>query len=140
VEIDRENRKGRTYVGDWHTHPEASPAPSPRDIDSIRETFSESQLGLQGLILIIVGTTPVREDLYVGVCDRTTLTRLSITAQALERDPQFSQAPGMIPIEPPAHFGERPGFILGQLNSELHKANPSSVWKLRPQRILGRFS
>lgn len=85
AEIDRENRKGRTYVGDWHTHPEASPAPSPRDIDSIRETFSESQLGLQGLILIIVGTTPVREDLYVGVCDRVTLTRLSITTEAMER-------------------------------------------------------
>jgi len=92
VEIDRENRKGRTYVGDWHTHPEALPAPSPRDIDSIRETFSVSQLGLQGLILIIVGTTPVREDLYVGVCDRTTLTRLSVTAQALERDHQFAVA------------------------------------------------
>ena len=40
-EIDAIHRAGLHFVGDWHSHPEDVPAPSPRDRDSITRCFAE---------------------------------------------------------------------------------------------------
>lgn len=69
-EIRRLYRKGLHFVGDWHTHPEFHPKPSQRDKDSIREEFELSQHELPFLVLIIVGTSPIPEGLFVCVIDQ----------------------------------------------------------------------
>lgn len=75
-EIRRLYRKGLHFVGDWHTHPEFQPKPSQRDKDSIREEFELSQHELPFLVLIIVGTSPVPEGLFVGVIDQGEIREL----------------------------------------------------------------
>ena len=62
-------RTGLNYVGDWHTHPQRVPMPSSTDIDSITDTFRKSRHGLAGFVMIIVGTSPAPEGLFVAVCD-----------------------------------------------------------------------
>ncbi len=63
-------RKGLHYVGDWHTHPQRIAMPSSTDINSITDTFRLSRHGLAGFVMIIVGTRPAPEGLYVAVCDQ----------------------------------------------------------------------
>ena len=59
------------FVGDWHTHPEAVPIPSGRDIASITESIRKSTHELNGFLLIIVGQAEPQESLYVSVHDRS---------------------------------------------------------------------
>jgi len=66
-EIDYWHRKGLHYVGDWHTHPEPIPHPSRDDTESIRESFVKSKHTLHGFLLIIVGTAPFPNGLYVSL-------------------------------------------------------------------------
>ena len=44
-----------TYLGDWHTHPEDVPKPSPRDLASIDDIARRSMHQLPGFLLCIVG-------------------------------------------------------------------------------------
>lgn len=53
----------RVYIGEWHTHPEQTPTPSPTDISSIVSNYHSSLLALPVLVMVIVGT----ESLYVSV-------------------------------------------------------------------------
>ncbi len=46
-----------TYLGEWHTHPEANPRPSGQDISMIREQFLKATLNLPILLLLIQGIT-----------------------------------------------------------------------------------
>ena len=55
----------RTYIGEWHTHPEPYPHPSLTDFSSIVSNFEESALDYPFLIMTIVGT----ESLYFSVYD-----------------------------------------------------------------------
>lgn len=55
----------RSYMGEWHTHPEPYPHPSWTDFSSIANTFKESALDYPFLIMAIVGT----ESLYLSVYD-----------------------------------------------------------------------
>lgn len=55
----------RTYIGEWHTHPEPSPHPSWTDFSSIISNHKESSLDYPFLIMAIVGT----ESLYFCVYD-----------------------------------------------------------------------
>ena len=77
-EIKRLFRVGLHYVGDWHTHPEVRPSPSQLDIDSSRELVRLSQHELMGLVLIIVGTDPSPEGLFVSIVRDDGLQELSI--------------------------------------------------------------
>src|SRR5262245_52236407 len=43
AEIDEYYAKGLHYLGDWHTHPEHLPRPSPTDVDSMQEMVRASQ-------------------------------------------------------------------------------------------------
>lgn len=45
----------RTYFGEWHTHPESRPTPSPMDLKSWREKLLNTSMVVPHLIFIIVG-------------------------------------------------------------------------------------
>lgn len=50
----------RTYMGEWHTHPEADPTPSPLDRRSNCRVMSEADYDVPFLIFAIVGTRITR--------------------------------------------------------------------------------
>jgi integrative and conjugative element protein (TIGR02256 family) len=56
---------GLHYVGDWHTHPQDRPTPSPLDISSMKDCFLKSRHALSGFILVVVGRLPAPEGLSV---------------------------------------------------------------------------
>ena len=49
----------RTYVGEWHTHPEPKPTPSQLDRKSWTKAIRETAFHGPGLVFIIVGTRVV---------------------------------------------------------------------------------
>jgi integrative and conjugative element protein (TIGR02256 family) len=53
-EIFAQHARGLDYVGDWHTHPEETPTPSPDDLTSITEIVRRSTHHLPGFLLLIV--------------------------------------------------------------------------------------
>lgn len=57
-EIFDHHSKGLDYIGDWHTHPEDTPTPSPDDLTSIADVVRLSNHHLPGFLLIIVGKKP----------------------------------------------------------------------------------
>lgn len=57
-EIFQHHVLGLDYVGDWHTHPEDVPTPSPDDLSSITELVRRSTHHLPGFLLLIVGRKP----------------------------------------------------------------------------------
>lgn len=59
------SERTRSYMGEWHTHPEPYPHPSWMDFSSIISNFDESILDYPFLIMVIVGT----ESLYFSVYD-----------------------------------------------------------------------
>jgi integrative and conjugative element protein (TIGR02256 family) len=48
-------KKGLHYLGDWHTHPEASPSPSGLDLQSMQECFRKSKHQHGAFLMAIVG-------------------------------------------------------------------------------------
>tara|TARA_R100000306_G_scaffold57998_1_gene56329 strand:- start:8752 stop:9291 length:540 start_codon:yes stop_codon:yes gene_type:complete len=66
-EIHAEFEQGKHYVGDWHTHPQQSPQPSARDTRSMGEIFEKSTHQLPGILMIIVGTTPPPEGIWISL-------------------------------------------------------------------------
>lgn len=46
----------RTYLGEWHTHPEAHPSPSELDLRSWRGALRNTAFRGPGLVFVIVGT------------------------------------------------------------------------------------
>ena len=65
-EIFEHHAKGLDYVGDWHTHPEDTPSPSPDDLTSIAEVVRQSTHHLPGFLLLIVGRRPFPEGLWAS--------------------------------------------------------------------------
>lgn len=66
-EIDEYFAKGLHFVGDWHTHPERIPRPSQRDSHSLKECFASSQHGLNGFLLVIIGTASLPAGINVSI-------------------------------------------------------------------------
>ena len=66
-EIRRLFAEGEHFVGDWHTHPEGCPVPSPKDIESVQEMFLKSRHSLAGLFMVIVGTANLPDGLFVAL-------------------------------------------------------------------------
>lgn len=54
-EIDEHFARGLHFLGDWHTHRERSPEPSPRDIRSMGDMIRESRTDLPCFLMVIVG-------------------------------------------------------------------------------------
>jgi integrative and conjugative element protein (TIGR02256 family) len=51
----RESGGAQNYLGEWHSHPVPRPTPSGRDRQMIRNMIRESILGVNFLILVVVG-------------------------------------------------------------------------------------
>ncbi len=68
-EIKRMFKAGLHYVGDWHNHPEPRPRPSETDLRSFWDMFRKSRHQLESFVVVIVGTEPGAEGLYVALCD-----------------------------------------------------------------------
>jgi len=66
-EIRAEFEQGKHYVGDWHTHPQQTPQPSVSDTRSMGEIFEKSIHQLPGILMIIVGTHPPPEGIWVSM-------------------------------------------------------------------------
>lgn len=77
AEIKRQFRKGLHFVGEWHTHPELNPSPSPLDISSMAELFSLSKHQLNYFIMVIVGNSEAELNLWVSLHDSCTYHRLA---------------------------------------------------------------
>lgn len=65
-EIFAQHARGLDYVGDWHTHPEDTPTPSPDDLTSITRVVRQSTHHLPGFLLLIVGRSPFPEGLWAS--------------------------------------------------------------------------
>jgi len=77
--IKKSFQEGLHYVGEWHTHPENFPRPSPRDIRSFRSVFQKSSHNLAGFLFVISGI----EGLFVAIQDKNGLHQLTLS-NALE--------------------------------------------------------
>jgi integrative and conjugative element protein (TIGR02256 family) len=75
-EIAARHPLGLHFIGDWHTHPEDLPMPSPRDEESMREMFNESDHALNGFVLVIVGRLEFPGGLAVWLYSGKTSMRL----------------------------------------------------------------
>ncbi|MDH4187856.1 MAG: Mov34/MPN/PAD-1 family protein [Nitrospira sp.] len=66
------------FVGDWHTHPEPIPRPSREDIDGMIDCFGRSLHDLHAFVMVIAGTMPAPEGLYVAVVDRRSAKQMRL--------------------------------------------------------------
>lgn len=66
-EISTLHKSGLHYLGDWHTHPEAFPAPSGTDISSMADLFVRSKHDLNAFLMVIVGTADFPNGLHVSL-------------------------------------------------------------------------
>ncbi len=69
-EIVERHTCGLNYVGDWHTHPDSVPKPSPRDLASMAECVTKSAHALNGFLLVIVGQADAPTGLHVSIHDK----------------------------------------------------------------------
>jgi len=70
-EIAAHHAQGLHFIGDWHTHPEPLPVPSPEDAESMRDLVSRSKHALNGFVLTIVGNEALPVGLAVWVFSDT---------------------------------------------------------------------
>jgi integrative and conjugative element protein (TIGR02256 family) len=67
--IKRRFRRGRHFVGEWHTHPEPFPNPSRLDLESLADAFLKSRHQLNYFVMIIVGNDMTALNLWVSAHD-----------------------------------------------------------------------
>lgn len=84
IEICEAHAQGLHYVGDWHTHPQSAPTLSSVDVDSMRECVAKSLHGLNGFVLIVVGTAPPPTGFCVCICDDNDCYRLAAREHSTE--------------------------------------------------------
>lgn len=66
------------FIGNWHTHPQATPYPSRTDLVNTRARFALSDHSLDAFISVIVGLKTFPEGLYVALICRHHLTELKV--------------------------------------------------------------
>ena len=76
-EIDAMHKRGLHYVGDWHSHPERRPHPSPRDDETMASRVRLSRHRLGGFIFIIVGQAEPPDGVTLVVHDGQRWHRLT---------------------------------------------------------------
>jgi integrative and conjugative element protein (TIGR02256 family) len=65
--INTKFKAGLHFVGEWHTHPEPRPHPSGLDFDSMEQCFLKSRHELKALVMVILGTDPIPNGLWVSL-------------------------------------------------------------------------
>ena len=68
--IERRARRGLLYLGEWHTHPEVVPRPSPQDRLAMSSLLRDSRPNTDPLLMVIVGRQPGTGGWHVESCDR----------------------------------------------------------------------
>lgn len=59
----------KNYLGEWHTHPERYPTPSPKDLELIDDCKKKNSNPFEFIFMIIAGNSI---DIYVGYQERNT--------------------------------------------------------------------
>jgi len=67
--IDKNFENGLYYIGDWHTHPEFSPSPSPQDLKTIKSLFRKSKHDLTFFVILILCQSNNFKNSYVAFAD-----------------------------------------------------------------------
>lgn len=72
--------RGFDYLGDWHTHPQDVPEPSPRDLNSINDIVRRSVHEMPGFLLCIVGRIGFPDGLWMSLhkSDGTSIQALPV--------------------------------------------------------------
>lgn len=78
LEIKSLHKRGKHFVGDWHTHPQPVPSPSSEDINSMVDCFRKSRHELRAFLMVIVGTAKPPEGLFVCLVDGNGVSRLAL--------------------------------------------------------------
>ena len=66
IDYEFNNSGGKTiYLGEWHTHYQDNPIPSPQDIDMINEQYKINILNSKQILLVIKGINKS----YIGIYD-----------------------------------------------------------------------
>ncbi|MGY4048489.1 Mov34/MPN/PAD-1 family protein [Aeromonas piscicola] len=55
-EIERRFRRGQHFIGEWHSHYERHPTPSPQDRSTIRSLFQSSKHDLPMFLMLIISS------------------------------------------------------------------------------------
>ena len=66
-EIDIFYKNGYDFLGNWHTHPQNIPCPSPIDIATMIDRYKKSKHGLNFYVLIIVGKTEFPKGISINI-------------------------------------------------------------------------
>ncbi|QIK40508.1 Mov34/MPN/PAD-1 family protein [Pontivivens nitratireducens] len=77
-EISALHMSGLHYLGDWHTHPQAVPAPSGTDISSMADLFVRSKHDLNAFLMVIVGTAGFPKGLHVSLHEANAWSALNV--------------------------------------------------------------
>jgi integrative and conjugative element protein (TIGR02256 family) len=72
---------GLHYVGDWHTHAESVPIPSPVDLFTIGDCSRRSTHKLAGFLLVVVGNGSFSGCLHISLHDGSSATDLVGSSQ-----------------------------------------------------------
>lgn len=75
--IKQKFKKGYHFIGEWHTHPIAEPSPSSLDLESTADSFLRSRHELNYFVMVIVGNTTNKPELWVSIHNGTNYYRLN---------------------------------------------------------------
>jgi integrative and conjugative element protein (TIGR02256 family) len=91
TEITARHAQGLHFIGDWHTHPEATPSPSIQDTASMIELVKRSKHAFNGFVLTIVGQNALPTGLGVWVYN--TSDGIQLTHETVGEDGAWSGEP-----------------------------------------------
>lgn len=80
AEIAEMHARNLHYIGDWHSHPEPRPTPSPRDDATMASRVCLSRHTLRGFVFVIVGQADPPAGMTVVVHDGTRWYPLGMSA------------------------------------------------------------
>ncbi|MCP4902047.1 MAG: hypothetical protein GY906_34205 [bacterium] len=72
-QVKRAYKNGLHFIGEWHTHPQADPTPSPRDLLSMNDLFVKSCHELNFFVMIIVGNRMPELSLWISLHDASSV-------------------------------------------------------------------
>lgn len=76
MDIRSQYKKGRHYVGDWHSHPEPMPTPSDDDYKSMVDFFNKSSHELLFFLMVIAGTAAIPDCFHVCLVNGVNVQKL----------------------------------------------------------------